>query len=336
MSSENENKWTAGKVAETIRSFQSACVLGAAADLDIFSVLNDNPMAADELADYIKSDLRATTTLLDALTSMEILIKQDDIYSVPEDAAALLCESSPMNILPEVRHLANCHRRWIQLAQVVKSGKSAERTPSIRGPEADLASFIGAMHNVNESSADDVISKLDQLQFKHLLDIGGASGTWTIAFLKAFPNAHATLFDLPDVIPLAQRRIGEAGLSNKVTLAAGDFYTDELPEGADLAWLSAISHQNSRNQNRELFSKVYKALTDNATLVIRDIVMDTSHTSPQSGALFAVNMLVSTEQGGTYSFEEYSKDLHKAGFTNSKLVYRDRHMNSLIRAKKVC
>lgn len=323
-------------MSEIIRAFQPACVLGAAVDLDIFSLLHKTPMSAEVLADKMKADSRATATLLDALAAIKVLIKYDDIYSIPVDEAAFLCESSPENILPEIRHLANCHRRWIQLARVVKTGKPAERNPSIRGSDADLESFIGAMHNINESSADEIIGKLGKLKFKHLLDVGGASGTWTMAFLKRFSKTRATLFDLPDVIPMARSRIAGTKFGNRVTFAPGDFLVDELPRGADLAWLSAICHQNSRAENQKLFAKVYKAMTDNAIIVIRDVVMDASHTEPTSGALFAINMLVSTTLGGTYSFDEYSKDLHKAGFTNVRLVHHDQHMNSLIQAKKGC
>lgn len=336
MSSQNKNNWTVQKISETIRAFQPACVLGAAADLNVFSLLYSAPATAEVLADKIKADPRATATLLDALAAMKLLIKHDDIYSIPVDAAALLCESSPENILPEIRHLANCHRRWIQLAQVVKTGKPAERNPSIRGSDADLESFIGAMHNINESSTDEVIGKLGKLKFKHLLDVGGASGTWTIAFLRRFSKIRATIFDLPDVIPMARSRIAGTTFADRVTFAAGDFLVDELPQGADLAWLSAICHQNSRDENQKLFAKAYKALSDGGTIVIRDVVMDASHTEPPSGALFAINMLVSTTMGGTYSFDEYSKDLHKAGFINVKLVHHDQHMNSLIQAEKSC
>ena len=70
-------------------------------------------------------------------------------------------------------------------------------------------------------------------------------------------------------------------------------------------------------------------------MVIRDVVMDPSHTSPKGGALFAVNMLVTTERGGTYTFDEYSHDLIEAGFGDVTLVHQDEFMNSLIRAKKV-
>ena len=325
----------AEEVLNLVRSFQPACVLTAAADLDVFSRLHEESMTAQALAARLNIELRAITILLDALVAMEFLKKQDDVYSVPDEIAVLLVETSPKNILPMVRHLGNCLRRWVQLSEVFRTGNPAERKPSIHGQAADRAAFIGAMQNISGPVADTVINRLKPMRFGHLLDIGGASGTWTIAFLQAVPKARATLFDLPPVIPMAKQNIAEAGLSDRVAFAAGDFYNDDLPGGADMAWLGAICHQNSRQQNRVLFAKVHKALKDNGTLVIRDVVMNPTHTSPAGGALFAVNMLVSTEGGGTYTFEEYREDICVAGFKQVELVYRDEYMNSLVRAKKV-
>jgi SAM-dependent methyltransferase len=317
------------------RLFQPACVLAAAADLDVFSPLHEKPMTAQALASGLGADSRAMTVLLDALVAMEFLTKQSNVYGVPENVAKILTEKSEGNILPMLRHLANCLRRWAMLADVTKTGGPAERAPSTRGEAADQSSFIGGMHNLSAPVAPGVIEKLQPLKFEHLLDIGGASGTWTIALLNAVPDAKATLFDLPPVISIAERRIAEAGLSDRVNLIAGDFYADDLPDGADLAWLGAICHQNSREQNRALFAKIHKALKTNGAVVIRDAVMDSSHTSPLGGALFAVNMLVSTEGGGTYSFDEYSQDLLGAGFDQVKLIHQDEFMNSLIRAERM-
>lgn len=328
-------QWSAEEVLQAAWSFQRASVLTAAADLNVFTCLHGKPMTADALAGELGTDLRATTILLDALAALEFLTKQGDDYSVPEDLAELLSEKSEKNILPMVRHLANCLSRWSQLAKVTRSGKPAERCASIRGEAADQADFIGAMHNFSAPVAAEVVGRLKPLKFKHVLDIGGASGTWTMAFLDAVPEARATLFDLPDVVPMAERRLSDAGLSDKVTLVPGDFYSDDIPTGVDLAWLGAICHQNSRRQNRELFAKIHKALTDDGVIVIRDVVMDPSHTSPAGGALFAVNMLVATEGGNTYTFDEYCEDLREAGFDDVTLVHRDEFMNSLIRARKV-
>ena len=327
-------QWTAKEVLDVARLFQPACVLTAAADLDVFSPLYEKPMTAEALACKLGTNPRATTILLDALVALEFLTKQDIDYSVPEDVAKLLTEKSDNNVLPMVRHLANCLRRWAHLSEVTQSGRPADCGPSVRGDAADQTVFIGGMHNISKPIADEVIAKLQPLKFGHLLDIGGASGTWTIAFLRAVPEAKATLFDLPPVMSMAEQRFAEAGLGNRVSLVPGDFYTDELPDGADMAWLGAICHQNSREQNRSLFVKVHKALKDGGIVVIRDVVMDPSHTSPEGGALFAVNMLVATEGGGTYTFDEYRQDLCEAGFGEVILVHRDKFMNSLIRAEK--
>jgi predicted O-methyltransferase YrrM len=327
-------KWTAEEVLTMARLYQPACVIGAAAELNVFSPLHDKQMTAQALARELGTDLRATSILLDALVALEFLTKQDNVYSVSEVVAEILSEKSSDNVLPMIRHMFNCFRRWAMLADVTKTGKSAERTPSTRGEAADQTSFIGGMHNLSAPIAGEVVDKLQPLKFDHLLDIGGASGTWTIAFLNAVPRTKATLFDLPPVISMAERRIFDAGMADRVTLVPGDFYTDALPEGADLAWLGAICHQNSREQNHALFAKIYKALKTDGVIVIRDVVMDPSHTSPKGGALFAVNMLVNTEAGGTYTFDEYRQDLNKAGFAEVELVHRDEFMNSLVRAKK--
>lgn len=332
-------EWTVDEILDMGRSFQSACILTAAAELDIFSVLAEGAMNAESLAERIGCDLRGATILLDALTCLELLSKESGDYALDAEPAELLSESSPNNMLPMLRHLGVCLRRWSQLGCVTKSGQSAGHIAGVLDEAAEKKAFIDAMNNISAPIAAEVVGRLKPLEFTHLLDIGGASGTWTIEFLKAAPGARATIFDLPDVIPMARERISAAGLGARVDFVAGDFYKDDLPAprgpaGADLAWFGAIAHQNSRQQNRELFAKTCAALQDAGSVVIRDVVMEPSHTAPKAGALFAVNMLVATSAGGTYSLEEYTEDLESSGFADVTLVHREEFMNSLIRAKK--
>jgi len=121
---------------------------------------------------------------------------------------------------------------------------------------------------------------------------------------------------------------------NRVTLVPGDFYRDELPHGHDLAFVSAIIHQNNLEQNLNLFRKVFLALTRGGRILIRDHVMEPDRTHPKAGAIFAVNMLLGTPGGTTYTYEEIKTSLLQAGFTNVRLLKRGEHMDALVEALK--
>jgi SAM-dependent methyltransferase len=326
--------WTPEAILDLARSYQGAAVLAAAADLDLFNALAAKPLQADQLARKLRCSLRGLAILLDALAALRLLKKSGRRYALPAGLGSLLTPRGSRTVLAMAQHQANCLRRWVQLAQVVKTGRPAKRIPSVRGEAGDEESFIGAMHNISAPQADRVIRAIRPLRFKHLLDVGGASGTWTLAFLRACPAAQATLFDLPLVIPMARRRLAAAQLSRRVKLVPGDFMQDRLPNGADLAWVSAIVHQNSRAQNRRLFSKVFRALVPGGRIAIRDILMDDNRTQPVAGALFAVNMLVATQGGGTFTFAELQADLAAAGFIQTAICRADEAMNSIVVAHR--
>jgi hypothetical protein len=317
-----------------MNGFMAPCIYGAAAELDMFTPLADSPMTARQVAETLQTDDRATAMLLDALAAIKLLEKKEGVYSVPEALTPWLSEKSPGNVLPMIRHRMNTLRGWAQLAWTAKAGFPAPRTASIRGVAADQASFIAAMHTVSGPMADDLVSRLGPPPFKHLLDVGGASGTWTLAFLQAVPEAQATIFDLAPAIEQAKARLVGSGLADRVALVAGDFYVDDLPHGADFVWVSAIIHQHSRQHNRDLFAKVFAALEPGGTVGIRDVVMEPCRTRPVDGALFAINMLANTQTGGTFTFEEIAEDLRAAGFAGPELRIKDERMSSVVLARK--
>ena len=326
--------WTPGELSALIRSYQGAAVLAAAAELDLFSRLTGRPSTARALAKRMACDLRGLTIFLDALSALRLLAKTNDRYSLEPGIADVFTLRGARTGLAMAQHQANCLRRWGQLAAVVKTGRPAKRISSVRGAAGDQQSFIAAMDNTSAPVADAVVQRVRPFEFHQLLDIGGASGTWTIAFLRACPSATAILFDLPHVIPMAARRLRAAGLRDRVKLAPGNYTADPLPAGADLAWVSAIVHQNSRLENRRLFSKVFTALAPGGRVAIRDILMDDARTGPISGALFAVNMLVGTRSGGTFTFAELREDLESAGFGKTSILHKDEGMSSIVVAWK--
>jgi hypothetical protein len=216
MKPQKVERWSADRLLELGRSYQAAAIFAAACDLDLFDALDGKPRTAREAARKLRAEVRGVSILLDALTALGLLQKRAEEYSLPPGVAAWLTSMSPQSILPMGQHQANCMRNWAQLAKVVKSGEPASRVPSVRGEAGDKASFIGAMHSVSALTASQVVRALRKTPFEHLLDVGGASGTWTVEFLRARPSAKATLFDLPHVIPMARRRLKAEGFIDRV------------------------------------------------------------------------------------------------------------------------
>ncbi len=316
------------------QNFMETRILLSGAELNLFTLLNPAPLSAQEIAGKMGADLRALTVLLDALSAMGLLIKTGETYQCADSVSPFLSEDSPHSILPMVLHEASLWKRWSALTDVVRgTAVSRGAVQSSRSPE-ELRAFIGAMHVLAASRADKIVSAIHPGSSKSLLDVGGASGTYTIAFLKAVPEMKATLFDKPEVVEMARDRLKKAGMLNRVTLVPGDFYKDELPPGHDLAFISAIIHQNNLEQNLDLFRKVFLSLNRGGRILIRDHIMEPDRTHPKEGAIFAVNMLLGTTGGTTYTYEEIDTGLSRAGFINTHLVKEGSHMEALVEALK--
>jgi SAM-dependent methyltransferase len=334
MKSPRGKRWNAENILALGRSYQVAAVLAAAADLDLFDLLAKGPLTARDMARKRHCALRGMTILLDALAALELLRKTGESYALLPGSDAFLTSTGAQSVIRMLQHQSNCLRKWSQLAKAVKDGRPIESQPSVRGVKGDCAAFIGGMHNLGAPVADRILRLVRPLRFRKLLDVGGGSGTWTMAFLRACPSATAILFDLPPVIALARRRLTDAGLLPRVRLVAGDFYKSPLPSGADLVWVSAIVHQNSRAENRRFFAKIRHALEPGGRVVIRDILMRENRLQPVAGALFAVNMLVATPGGGTFTFAELREDLATAGLVDATVWRQDEGMHSLVAARK--
>jgi cyclopropane fatty-acyl-phospholipid synthase-like methyltransferase len=153
-----------------------------------------------------------------------------------------------------------------------------------------------------------------------MLDVGGGSGAYAIAFAAANPDLRAEIFDLETVVPIAQSHVAQAGLTGRVGTRVGDLRRDALGSGYDLILLSAICHMLGPEENQDLFGRALAALAPGGRLVIQDFILDAQKTAPGVGALFAVNMLVGTPHGASYSEAEYAGWLGRAGFDGVRRI----------------
>ena len=320
-------------ILDLARNFMESRILLTGAELNLFTILTSESLSAKEVAGRTGADLRALTIVLDALAAMELLAKREGRYSCTPAVSALLSQDSPQSILPMVHHMAHVWQRWSKLTNVVGDRKETGKSPA--GPEAsEIPAFIGAMHAIAAKLAPGIVAAVGAGTARNLLDVGGASGTYTLAFLQAAPGMRATLFDRPEVVEMARKRLQEAGMLSRTTLLGGDFYGDEFPGGHDLAWVSAIIHQNSPRQNLDLYRKIFRALVPAGRIVIRDHIMEPDRTRPRDGAIFAVNMLVATTGGNTYTYEEIQTGLAEAGFVRVRLLQKGERMDALVEGFK--
>lgn len=328
------SEWTGESILKLSRAYQDSQALLAAAELGVFQAMGSRTMTAEDLAALLGTDRRATEVLLNALVAAGLMRKSDESFHLPPELVTLLSDAGEASVLPMLVHQVTCAHRWDKLAEVARTGRPAASVSSLLENESSRRAFILGMHVLGREMAGRIVEAIGPASYRRALDVGGASGTYTMALLQANPEMRVTLFDLPPVVEMARERLGDEGLLDRVDLVAGDFYEDPLPGGHDLALLSAIIHQNSSEQNRDLYGKCLAALEPGGHIVIRDIIMDESHTAPPGGALFAINMLVATEGGGTYSLAEIGSDLEASGFADVELIQQGVWMDGLVRATR--
>lgn len=321
---------TPESLAALARSFMESRVFLTAAELDLFTLLSGKPLSLEEAAAARGADRRALAILLDALAGMGLLEKRDGRWRTAPELAPFLSADGEKSLLPLALHSVHLWDRWSRLTEVVAGAR-----PSAGDPEAATRAFIGAMHAVAAPRAEGLVAAVAPGGARRLLDVGGGPGTYALAFVRAVPGLRATLFDLPPVVEIARANVAAAGLLDRFDLVAGDLRTDPFPGGHDLAFVSAIVHMLGPGGNVALFRKVHAALVPGGRVVVRDHVMSPDRTAPRAGALFAVNMLVGTEEGGTFTFDEIAGWLREAGFDAPRLIREGERMDALVEACRV-
>jgi predicted O-methyltransferase YrrM/predicted transcriptional regulator len=315
------------------RAFMRSRVILTAAELDLFTIIQDSFTSAEKIAERFGFDRRALERLLDCLVTFGMLTKDGETYSLTGESASYSSRHAASE-LPVLLHMSRLWDTWSDLTEVVKRGPDSELKPPKPWSMDDRRAFIASMHAIGRTLSEEIAASLDLSGYRKLLDIGGGSGTYTIAFLRQNPQLRAILFDLKDVIPMARQLLLSEGLLERVELIAGDFYFNDLPGGCDLALLSAVIHQSSRQQNLGLYRKAFKALDPGGMLLIRDHIMDEDRIRPSQGALFAINMLVNTRGGDTYTFNEVAEGLEEASFIDVRLLRAGERMDCIVAAVK--
>ncbi len=316
---------------EILRGFMSSRALLTALELDVFTAVGSGASAA-QLASKLGTDTRATEMLLNVLVSLNLLSKKDGAFCNTFITARFLSAGSPDNARPGLMHNVHLWDSWSRLTECVRRGAPLGKSPSGERDEESTRAFIAAMDRNAKERAAQVVRAVGN-DFRRMLDLGGGSAAYSIAFAQANPQLQIDLLDVPAVLPLTQDYIRRAGLEARIRTRPGDLRSDTFGQGYDLVLLSAIAHMFSPEQNRDLLGRAYQALAPNGRLVLQDFILEPDKTSPNFAVLFSLNMLVNTQGGASYSETEYDAWLRGVGFRECKRVRLPGPANLMIAVK---
>jgi SAM-dependent methyltransferase len=288
---------------------QELLILGAAVKTGIIEALHDKTMMVEDLARELKCNSRAVWTVTEALAELGYLVRENEGLRLGERAARMLFDESAEDYIGfSFMHRYNVIKSWIHLPDVIRTG-----TPYTQEKESDvLPSFMAAMsRGAQQSSA--AIAGFCLGGYKEgvrVLDVGGGPLTYARAF--AALGAHVTILDLPDVVDYMSGYLKD---NENIKMVPGDFNYG-LPQGPyDLVFMGNICHIVGESSNKELFKKAAGVLPQGGKIVIVDLIRGTG----PHAAVFAVNMLAHTPEGGVWTFEQYSEWLTNAGFGEATL-----------------
>lgn len=212
--------------------FMSAKLLFAASELGLFEALADSPTTLDALAARTGLTRRAARISADAMVALGLLELEDQTYRNGQAAAAFLAGRGPADLRPFLRFWDKIsYPTWCGLSETLAKGPSKEifelddelQEVASAGIEAILAGPAAALPKTFDFS-----------RHRRLLDVGGGTGSWSIAVAQAYPHLEATVFELPAVAEIARQRIAAAGLAARIDVVAGDAMTGALPPGYDV------------------------------------------------------------------------------------------------------
>jgi SAM-dependent methyltransferase len=302
-------------IREFASSFQKSRILLTGFELDLFTGIEESGSTSDQIAASLHLDEHACDRLMNALVSLGFLTKQNHLFFNTPESFAFLSKKSE-EYLGGLMHSNHLWNTWSNLTQVIKTGKSAHPDEINERGENWLFPFINAMHDRAKKLAPHQLANIDLSGIKSILDIGGGSGAYSMAFVSKKPDLEATVFDLPNVVPITNKFIEKEGFLHRIKTYEGDYTIDDLPTGFDLMFLSAVIHSNSLEINQSLINKCYRALNKNGKIIIQDWIMNNDRTQPTAGAVFAINMLVGTEAGDCFTEQEVTEMLSVSGFKN--------------------
>lgn len=294
-------------------------IISAAINNKVFDALQSGAKTVNEVKKETGASHRGLRAIMDALVGLELLKKDRQAkYSLTPESRAFLISDKPGtlagffgSILPVMTS------RWLRLTDIVRDGRPAVAVnQETEGTEffSQLVETIIPMSYAGAQKLADHLKVVKAKDESRVIDLAAGSGVWGIALAQKSPRLRVTAVDWAGMIPTTKRITERFGVRDRFDFIEGDLLKASLGNGYDVATLGHILHSEGEQRSRQLLKKVFRALKSGGTIAIAEWLVNDDRTKPLPSLMFSVQMLVNTEKGDTFSFNQIKDWLEEAGF----------------------
>jgi len=310
---------TPERLMELSFAYAPPLIISAAVGNKVFDALENGAKTAEEVAKKTGASSRALRILMNALIGLDLLKKdRRGRYSLTPESAAFLISRKPGTHAGFFGTIApQLIARWLGLGDIVHEGRPAV---AVNQETEGTEFFSHLVENIIPMSYPAAQKLGDHLKIAktkdeiRVLDLAAGSGIWGIAFAQKSPRVTVRAVDWAGMIPTTKQITEKYGVGDRFNFVEGDLLEADFGNDYDIAILGHILHSEGEDRSRNLLKKTFRALKSGGVIAIAEWLVNDQRTEPLHGLMFAVQMLVNTEKGDTFSFNEIKNWLENAGF----------------------
>ena len=319
MKAAKKNQVTPERLMQFGFAYAPPLIIAAAVSNKVFDSLESGSKTVDQISKETGASERGLRMLMNALIGLELLRKdRHQKYSLTPESAAFLVSNKPGTLAGFFRlNVTQLVSKWLQLGDVVRTGRPAQ---AVNQEGEGTEFFSGLVENIIPMSYATAHTLADHLKLAkaknevRVLDLAAGSGIWGIVLAQASPRVRVTAVDWAGMIPTTKRITQKFGVGARFKFIEGDLLEADFGKDYGVATLGHILHSEGEERSRQLLKKTFRALKSGGTIAIAEWLVNDERTQPLPPLMFAVQMLVNTEKGDTFSFNEIKSWLEEAGF----------------------
>jgi 2-polyprenyl-3-methyl-5-hydroxy-6-metoxy-1,4-benzoquinol methylase len=315
---------TPERIVQMAWGYAPPLILETALHYRVFDWLDERPQTAEELAARTGASVRGLKAILDALVGLEFLGRQGNRYLLTAESQTFLVSSKPAYHGAYFMHMTRqLIPRWLRLTEAVRTGRPVRPANQEEEGATFFSTFVESLFPLSYAAARRLGEHLGIAKAAapiSVLDIGAGSGVWGIALAHQSPRVKIRAVDWPAVLEVTRKVAQRQGVADRLQTAPGDLLEADFGKGHQIATVGHVLHSEGPGRSRRLLKRIYAALAPGGTIAISEFTPNEERTGPPNALIFAVNMVVNTEAGDTFTAGEIFAWLREAGFVRPRLL----------------